>query len=117
MVQQWVYDCAPAYAIIVMFGLEYDVVTNFKPLLYYTRYIDDVFFIVNKGYVHQCREFLDSLVEWIKFVWNGNGELMDFLNLTIFKAPNFSGRFSFKVFQKCFLLYHCITLSQIILAA
>ena len=103
-------SCAPPYAIIVMFALEHNVITM-EYVLFYTRYIDDVFCITRKGFAEKLRVLLDSLVPWIKFDWACSGDTADFLDLTIFKDHQFhiTGLLSFKVFQKRFNLYQYIT--------
>ena len=67
-------SCAPPYAIIVMFGLESQALTNFKSVLYYKRFIDDVFFVVPRGHADDFRTLLinstglEMVTVWILWI-------------------------------------------------
>ena len=99
-------SAAVCFAIIFMFSLENDLVTeyfNSGQLLFYTRFIDDIFSVF--------RSLLDARSFWIRFsaihpniVLTGEDAAtsIDFLDLTIYKGPLFSchNKLDFRLFQK-----------------
>lgn len=103
-------QCAPPYAQIFMFGIEVALVRSFDGLLYYRRYIDDVFFILRKS-LDDFKAALQKLCSGIRFTFGGNGFNCVMLDLFIFKGSRFqdSGKLDFKIYQKVFNLYQYIT--------
>jgi hypothetical protein len=101
---------APPFANIFMFGLEFDFTSSFNALIYFTRYIDDIFFIVLSGYVDDFMRCLNDLCDGIVFTFQ-SGMSIDMLDMTIFADTNFSktGLLSFKIFQKPINLYQYLS--------
>jgi hypothetical protein len=101
---------AVVFANIFMFMLERPVLARHKALiLYYKRLLDDIFIIVKEGSMNleTIRHSLNVMHPAIKLEFSSSATSVDFLDITIFKGPNFSesGLLSTTVHQKLLNAY------------
>jgi hypothetical protein len=99
--------CAPPYANIFLYGLEFAKLSSLSAVLYFRRYIDDVFAVVLADFVNDLKSLLSNLCEGISFTWTGMGSSVAMLDLFIFQGSRFfdEGRLDFKMYQKAFNAY------------
>ena len=102
---------APAFANLFMYGIEFQLASSWRHLFFYKRYIDDIFFVVQRGFSQLFVRLLNRLMEGIIVFTSDIGrDSVPFLDLVIFKGKKFrsSSMFDFKVFQKTTNLYQYI---------
>lgn len=102
--------CAPAYANIVVFMRERDVLDDMQQrgLVYlYRRFLDDIFAYVPQVAVAELQHRLNSLHPKLKFEFVLTEREAAFLDLSISKGTRFAadGRFDLSVHQKAMNLY------------
>jgi hypothetical protein len=106
---------APSFANLFLYGLEKVFASSWRHLFFYKRYIDDIFFVVRKGFSSLFVNILNRFYEGvIVFTCEIGEESVNFLDLVIFKGDRFSdsNRLDFKVFQKTTNLYQYIPFSS-----
>ena len=106
---------APPFANLFIYGLEAKFASSWRHLYFYKRYIDDIFFVVRKGFRDLFVRILNTfLTGVIVFTCDFGDNSINFLDLVIFKGTRFaeSNRFDFKVFQKSTNLYQYIPYSS-----
>ena len=108
---------AVAFANIYMYVLERSVVQRYKAagtLLYYCRYIDDIFAIVSDDGTALMNSLSAMQPRAIKLDFKTSNQGVDFLDLHIFKGPDFTrtGRLSTSVHQKAMNTYLYIPFSS-----
>ena len=93
---------APAYANLFLFGLEADFFLDYSGIIFFRRYIDDLFFIVSRISVEYVVNTLNNLCPGLSFTYSISDYKAVFLDLIISKGSRFvdDGRFDVCTFQK-----------------
>jgi len=111
--------CAPAYANIVVFMRERDVLDDMRArgqVYLYRRFLDDIFAYVPAAAVGELQHRLNSLHRKLKFEFVVTEREAEFLDLCIAKGARFhdadDGRFDLSVHQKKMNLYLYIPYSS-----
>ena len=103
--------CAPPYANIFVFGLEYGRISTFKGVIFFKRFVDDCFFAVLKRLLAAFQALLNGLCDGIVFTFGGTDSHCVMLDLSISKGPKWlaTGHLDYAVYQKPINAYHYLT--------
>ena len=99
---------APPYANLFLFGLESAHFIGYAGIIFFSRYIDDLLFVITSNITEYVLHTLITLCPGIVFTYSVSDIKAVFLDLLITKSDKSEGKFEFCIYQKVINAYFYI---------